>query len=370
MTMNDRVVLFAEEDTMFRLMETALNGEPSPKALESLRYFFGDNIESQLEYLVSIPSLVGLPSGFQGIVCEDEHSLPSLIHEADYLVCERAQIGSDLMVKGRDRLKLIQKLGTDYKNIDVNASKSLGIPVAYMRRIGSMSVGEHVMTLILALSRNLIFAHETAKKRKYATDGLRSAGPPRTKFNWGRVAGIQLVQGKKLGFVGFGENATEVAMLAHRFGMQIVYYQRHRAAEKREKMFDAQYMPSLEQLVAEADFVSIHVPYGPPTEKMFNRKVLANMKPTAFLINISRGGVIDEDALFETLSEKKIAGAALDVYRWEPVPSDAPLLDLDNILWTTHIAAGSGDSSLYGSRDIIANIARVARGETPEYLVK
>jgi phosphoglycerate dehydrogenase-like enzyme len=364
-----KIVLFAEEDTMFRLMETAISGVPSPRAIEALHYFFGDNIDDQLKYLTSIPSMVDLPSGFRGVVCDREENLPSLISGADYLVCERTEITKDLMNLGRGKLKLIQKLGTDYKNIDVPSAKAMGIPVAYMRRIGSMSVGEHVLMLVLALSRNLIFAHEAAKRRKHASDGLRSEGPPRTKFNWGRVPTIRRIQGKKLGFVGFGENATEVAQLAYRVGMQILYYQRHRAPKEKEALTQATYVPTLAQLVSNSDFVSIHVPYGPATEKMFNHEVLSCMRATSFLINISRGGIIDEKALFDILKERKIAGAALDVYRWEPVPSDSPLLDLDNILWTTHVAAGSGDSSLYGSKDIIANIARVARGETPEYLV-
>lgn len=368
--MTAKTVLFAEEDTMFRLMETALNGVASQRASEALHYFFGNHIDEHLNYLTSIPSMVKLPSGFRGVVCDREEDLPSLIPGADYLVCERTRITKELMSLGQGKLKLIQKLGTDYKNIDVPSAKGLGIPVAYMRRIGSMSVGEHVLTLILALSRNLIFAHGAAKSRKHADDGLRSEGPPRTKFNWGRVPTIRLAQGKKLGFVGFGENATEVALLAHRLGMQILYYQRHKAPKEKETLTQATYVPTLAQLVSEADFVSIHVPYGPATEKMFNREVLSCMKPTSYLINISRGGVIDEEALYEVLKEKKIAGAALDVYRWEPVPSDSPLLDLDNILWTTHIAAGSGDSSLFGTRDIIANIARAARGEAPEYLIK
>lgn len=368
--MDKQVVLFTEEDTMFRLMETAINGKASPKALEAMRYFFGKEFDSQLDYLMSIPSLVKLPTGFRGIVCEDEARLASLVIEADYLVCERTEITYELMKLVSGKLKLIQKLGTDFKNIDVRGAKNLGIPVAYMRRIGSISVGEHVLALIFALSRKLVLAHETAKSRKKATDGLRSEGPPRTKFNWGQIPNIQLLQGKKLGFVGFGENAHEVALLAHSVGMEILYYQRHRAPAEREKAVDARYISTLKELARQADFISIHVPYGPATEKMFNLDILSSMKPTAYLINISRGGIVDEEALFEVLSRNKIAGAALDVYRWEPVPSDCPLLDLENILWTTHNAAGSGESSLLGSRDILANIARVARGVKPEFLVE
>jgi lactate dehydrogenase-like 2-hydroxyacid dehydrogenase len=220
------------------------------------------------------------------------------------------------------------------------------------------------------LSRNVMFAHEKAKNRKDARDGLVSEGPPRTKFNWGEVPNIQLVQGKKLGLVGLGENGIEVAMAAHGVGMKILYYQRHRTSVDREKLVDAQYIPSLRQLVQEADFTSIHVPYGPPTEKMFNLEILSSMNPSSFLISTSRGGIVDEEALYKVLSEKRIAGAALDVYRWEPVPSDCPLLALNNILWTTHNAGGAGEFILQENRDVLANIARVERGDSPEFLIE
>jgi lactate dehydrogenase-like 2-hydroxyacid dehydrogenase len=368
--MDEHIVLFSEEDTMFRLMATALNGEPSQKALDALHYFFGDDIQRQLDYLTSLPSTLGLPQEMRGIICEDEKNLPDLISRADYLVCERDEVGHDLMKRGGSRLKFIQKFGGDYKNIDIQAARELGIPVAYLRRVSTISVREHVLALIFALSRNLLYAHGAAKGRKNADDGSRSEGPPRTKFNWGRVPNIQLVEGKKLGLVGFGENGIEVAMAAHAVGMQILYYQRHRAAPEREKIVDAQYVSSLKELVQEADFTSIHVPYGPATEKMFDAEILSAMKSSAYLLSTSRGGVIDEEALYDVLSKQKIAGAALDVYRWEPVPSDCPLLELDNILWATHNAGGSEAFLLQEVHDVLANIARVVMNEEPDYLIK
>ncbi|MBW1944152.1 MAG: hypothetical protein JRJ51_15150 [Deltaproteobacteria bacterium] len=367
--MDEKIVLFSEEDTMFRLMATALNGEPSQKASDALHYFFGDDIHAQLEYLTSLPSTLGLPQGMRGIICDDENELTKLILDADYLVCERTEVSHDLMKGGGTRLKFIQKFGGDYKNVDIQAAQELGIPVAYQRRVSTISVREHVLSLIFSLSRNLLYAHRAAIDRKNANDGLRSEGPPRIKFNWGKVPNIQLVEGKKLGLVGFGENGIEVAMAAHAVGMEILYYQRHRASQEREKLVDAKYVPSLEELVQTADFTSIHVPYGPPTEKMFNAKILSQMKPTAYLISTSRGGIIDEKALYDVLRQKKIAGAALDVYRWEPVPSDCPLLDLDNVLWATHNAGGAGEFLLQEVHDVLANIARVIRKEEPEYLV-
>lgn len=368
--MIEQAVLFAEEDSQFRLMETALNGTPSPEASEALRYLFGENIDPYLNYLTSLPSSVGFPSGFHGMVCNDVSRLPIMIQEADYLVVERANITYELMKNAIGRLRFIQKFGNNYSNIDIEGAKRLGIPVAYLRRVVTMSVAEHVLALIFALSRNLMAGHETAKGRIRATDGLHSEGPPRTKFNWGDVQNIQLVRGKALGLVGFGENAFEVAIAAHCIGMRIMYYDVYKASMDREKVVDARYMASLKQLVQEADFISIHVPYGALTEKMFNLEILSSMRPNSFLINTSRGGIVDEESLFSVLKQNKIAGAALDVYRWEPIPSDCPLLKLESIVWSTHNAGGSKEFILQEIRDVLVNIALVFNGKKPEFLIE
>lgn len=367
--MSEQIVLFAEEDVQWRMLETAINGEPTPKVLDALRYFFGEDIKPHLDYLVSIPKLVGLPPSFRGVVCDKEDKLPTLISNADYLIVERVKINYDLLKYGQGRLKFIQKHGGDYSNIDIEAAKKLGISVGYFRRISTIFIAEHILALIFALSRNLIFAHETAKNRINAVDGLSSQGPPRTKFNWGKVPKIQLVQGKTLGLVGFGENAFEVAKAAYNAGMKITYYQRHRAMTEWEKTVEARYIPSLKEIVHEADFTSIHVPYYSATEKMINLEILSCMKPTSFLINSSRGGIVDEQALYEVLNGNKIAGAALDVYRWEPIPSDCPLLKLGNVIWTTHNAAGSNDIIHQENVEVLAHIAKVARGEKPDHIL-
>ena len=143
--MGEKIVLFAEEDTQFRLMETALSGKASEPALKALHYFFGANIEPQLDYLRTLPKTVGLPPGFRGVVCTDEKQLPSLIPQADYLVFERTEMTYELMKYGKGKLKLLQKFGSDYKNVDLKAAKELGIPVAYLLRVTTISVAEHVL---------------------------------------------------------------------------------------------------------------------------------------------------------------------------------------------------------------------------------
>ena len=183
------------------------------------------------------------------------------------------------------------------------------------------------------------------------------------------MRGIRVLATQTLGLIGLGENSGQIAKRAAALGMRIIYYKRNRLPATEEVALGrAQYL-SLKELVAQADFITIHVPYGPQTEKMVNAEFLAGMKPTSFLINTSRGGVVDEQALYEALQQKKIAGAALDVYRYEPIPPDCPLLDLNNILWTPHMSGGEPEFMLQECEDVLSNLARVWQGTTPTGLV-
>ena len=360
------VVLFAEEDTLFRLMETALNRTLSPKAEKSLHYFFGEDISKPVDYLMGLQSSLGLPVEIKGVVCEQEEKLGEFLKDADFLVVERPPITREMLKKCRGRLKLIQKFGSEYKEIDIVAAKEMGIPVANLLRVSTISVAEHVILLILSLARNIIKAHQAAVARRDAKDKSKSEGPPKALFNWGKVPNIQRLSGKTLGLIGFGENGQQVAVRAYALGMKINYHQRNRVEKSIEKKVEAQYMPTLFELMEKSDFVSVHVPYGPTTEKMITYEVLSHMKPSAYFINISRGGLVDENGLYRILAEKKITAAALDVYRWEPIPTDSPLLGLDNIVWSTHNAGGAPEFMLEESRDVLQNIGRVLRGEKPE----
>ena len=364
--MADYVVLFSEEDTLFRLMETALNRTLSPKVEKALHYFFGEDISKPVAYLKNLLASIGLPPTIKGIVCVEEGKLEQLLPEADFLVAERTPITREMLKQCRGRLKLVQKFGSDYKEIDIVAAKEMGIPVSKLLRVSTISVAEHVILLILSLARNIVKAHQAAVARRDAKDGSKSEGPPRALFNWGRVPNIQRIYGKTLGLIGFGENGHQVAWRAHALGMKINYYKRNRVEKSIEKKVDAQYVPTLFELMERSDFVSVHVPYGPPTEKMITYEVLSHMKPSAYFINTSRGGLVDEDGLYRILSERKITAAALDVYRWEPVPIDSPLLELDNIVWSTHNAGGAPEFMLEETRDVLQNIGRVLRGEEPE----
>lgn len=364
--MSRSVVLFGEEDTLFRLMETALNETLSPTAEKALHYFFGEDISKPIEYLKGVKAGLGLPHDMEGVVCDDGEKLARLMEDADFLVVEHSSVTGDMLRKSGNRLKLIQKFGSDLRPIDTDAATRFGIPVATFSRMSTISVAEHVILLILALARNIVKAHQTAMARGNAGDASRSEGPPRTLFNWGRVPNIELVSGKSLGLVGFGEIGQQVASRARALGMDVNYYRRNRMDGQTEERAGVRYISTLFELMEISDFVSLHIPYNPQTEKIITYEVLSSMKPGAYLINVSRGGLVDEKALHKVLSEKRISGAALDVYRWEPIPQDSPLLRLDTLVWSTHNAGGAPEFMLEESRGVLENIGRVVRGEEPK----
>jgi phosphoglycerate dehydrogenase-like enzyme len=146
--------------------------------------------------------------------------------------------------------------------------------------------------------------------------------------------------------------------------MTVLYHQRHPLPREHEAMVGARYAP-LEELLRESDIVSLHAPHTGETERIIDSSALRQMKDTAVLINTARGGLVDEDALVESLRGRRIAGAGLDTFLDEPLPEGHPLLELDNVLLSPHVGGGTGGGQRGMVADVIANIERAARGEPP-----
>lgn len=363
-------IVFSEEDTLFRLMEMAVKRRPTPEGEKTLTYFFGPDFSAPQQVLTTMADRLGLPGAVQALVCIDDAALDQALQSADFLVTETATITREHLRSCAGRIQLIQKFGRDCRNIDLAAADELGVKVANLVRFSSLSSADHITALLLALARNLLSAHRTVLARR--DPGLKqqfAKGPPRNKFNWGSIRDIRVLAEHTLGLIGLGENSGEVAKRARLLGMRVLYYKRHPLSNEEEAALGGVRHVDFDQLLAQADFVSIHVPYGKETEKMIGREALRKMKRGAYLINTARGGIVDEEALYEALKSGHLGGAALDVYRYEPVPPDCPLLDLDNVLWTPHISGGEPEFMLREVEDVLANIARVLRGETPSGLV-
>ena len=289
--------------------------------------------------------------------------------------------GADVIVTGKQRitaaminaagpiLKLIQVQGRAPWAVDLDAAIAANVPVSFMPHRGAIAVAEHTLALALGVYRKLVPGHLQTASAAYKDLGMEPVlTDERTiAFNWMRFDGLSELYGKVLGLVGLGDIGLEVARRARSFDMEVLYMKRTPIPPEFEKILGLRYV-SLEVIVAQSDILSLHTPHTPQTEGIIGANQLAAMKPTAVLINTSRGGLVDEDALAACLDKREIAGAGLDVFRMEPLPTGHPLMDLDNVLLAPHVGGGGGGGQKGMASDVITNITRVAEGLQAEHL--
>ena len=230
------------------------------------------------------------------------------------------------VLKACPDLKVIARAGTGLDNIDVAAAKAQGITVLNTPAANAISVAELTMGMMIALERHLVGAGSDMREGRWE----------KTKY-----AGRELC-GKTLGIVGFGRIGREVAIRARAFGMKVLTFDS--AITHWPAGFDwALKAASLESLLIEADYISLHVPLTPDSRNMIGTKQFALMQKDAVLINCSRGGIVDEKALHAALTGGTLRAAAVDVFATEP-PGDSPLLKLPNVLATPHLGASTAEA--------------------------
>ncbi len=294
-----------------------------------------------------------------------EEELVARVADVDVIVVRRYFQITRNVIRAAKRLKLIQRLGRVVENVDLSAAKEAGVPVAALPMGLDIAVAEHTFMFILALSRMVLRSHHAVASGEYEQRGLT---PTVTTERTGLAEcwiplPIDTVFNKTLGIVGMGEIGLALAERARAFGMRLLYFKRRRLPRPEEARLGLAFAP-FDELLREADFVSLHVPHTEQTEKMLGAKEFALMKPTAYLINVSRGGVVDEAALCDALKSKVIAGAGLDVFEKEPLPKESPLTTLDNVICTPHSAAiyPMGSNIFYDVQRASENILSVGRG--------
>ena len=241
------------------------------------------------------------------------------------IVRSETRVTADLLTRGPN-LRVIARAGTGVDNIDVHAATRRGIAVMNAPGANTVSAAEHAMGLLLAQARHIPWAAEAMR---------------RGEWDRKRFEGTEL-RGKTIGIVGLGRIGGHVAQLARAFGMQVVghdpYLSPERAAELQLKLLP------LEQLLRQADVVTLHVAHTEQTHHLINAARLKLMKPTAVLVNTARGELVDEAALADAVREKRIGGAAIDVFAVEPLPADAPLRKLERVILTPHLAASTAEA--------------------------
>jgi D-3-phosphoglycerate dehydrogenase / 2-oxoglutarate reductase len=241
-------------------------------------------------------------------------------------------------------LRVIARVGVGYDAVDVAAATQRGIAVTIAPGTNQDAVAEHTFCLMLALVKDLIAQHA----------GVKAGGWPR---------GVNLpLRGQTLGIAGLGRIGKSVARRGEAFGMRLLAYEPFPDAGFAAK-HNVTFVP-FEQLLAESDFLSLHLPYTPESKHVINKKTLAVMKPTAFLINTARGGLVCEADLLEALRAKRLAGAGLDVFEEEP-PGRNPLFELPNVVLTPHAAGGDTRSLRDMTTSAAEAIAALRRGEWP-----
>lgn len=229
------------------------------------------------------------------------------------------------VIEAAQRLKIIAKHGVGLDNVDVQAARGRGILVTTTPGANDEAVADLTFGLLLAVTRHIPRADTL----------VRSGG-------WGRLMGVE-VWGKTLGIVGFGRVGQAVARRARGFDMRILAYDVVDRSDEANRIGAT--LVGFEDLLKESDFVTLHVPLNRSTRHLLDEAALSLMKPSCYLVNASRGGVVDEDALYRALVQGRLAGAALDVYEREP-PSGSPLLGLSNVVFTPHLGAATYESNL------------------------
>jgi phosphoglycerate dehydrogenase-like enzyme len=289
---------------------------------------------------------------------------------ADALVTKAATIDASVLAAAPEA-RFVQKYGGREDGIDLAAAGAAGVTVATMPLRGCIAVAELATTLILALSKQLVVAHRATVEGRYRELGLTPAPTSQRSFafQWMKLPHLLEVHGRTLGIVGYGEIGTEVSVRARALGMEVLYTKRSRLPEGIERRLGVAYRP-LDDLLAASDFVLLSLPHSPESDRIIGARELALMRPDAYLVNIARGPLVDEAALVDALSSGRLRGAGLDVFVEEPVPYDHPLLALDNVILTPHIGGGTGGARVNQMSDVLANVVRFARGETPLHVLK
>lgn len=277
----------------------------------------------------------------------DEH-LKEIIADADYAISGQVGVSGDVLKAAR-KLKLLHKWGVGVDNLDVDTARSLGIKVARTTGSNAVPVAEYTLGLTIAALRGLAIGHAELKKGNWR--GLTAQGMD-----------TFMLSGKTVGIIGFGAIGQQVARLLKGFGCTILYSKRRRLTADEEANLGARFA-TLAEIYAQADVITLNCPLTPETAGLIDRAALKAMKKTAVLVNVARGGIVVEPDLIDALKAREIHAAAFDVFEIEPLPSDSPLLQLDNLVVTPHLASLASDNFEKTVNQMFGNIARVSRGE-------
>ena len=289
--------------------------------------------------------------------CEAERpprdELVNRVKDREALICLLTEKINDELLRTAPKLRIVANVAVGFDNIDVAACTKRGIVATNTPGVLDETTADFAWTLLLAVSRRLGEGEALARSGNWKG------------WNLDQLCGAD-VWGKTLGIVGFGRIGRAVARRASGFQMKVIYTDAARAPEDVEKSLHAEFR-DMNSLLADSDFISLHVPLLPDTRGLFDAPKFFRMKPTAFLINTSRGPVVDEAALVAALENKKIAGAALDVYENEPFIH--PGLKRSNVVLAPHLASASFETRSRMATMAANNVVALFAGQRPAHML-
>jgi glyoxylate reductase len=288
----------------------------------------------------------------RGDVAMTRDDLAAAIQDADVLVPTVTDtIDADLIEAAGDRLKLIANFGAGVNHIDLKAARARGIIVTNTPGVLTEDTADMTMALILSVPRRL------AEGEKLVRSGEWNGWSP------GGMLGHR-IGGKALGIVGMGRIGQAVARRARAFGLSVHYHNRHRLPELAEQELGATWYGDLDTMLAAIDILTIHTPRNPDSENMIDARRIGLLRPHVYLINAARGGIVDEDALVAALEGGRLAGAGLDVWKYEPA-IDPRLLALPNVVMLPHMGSATFEGRAATGERVIRNIQHWADGHRP-----
>jgi len=270
------------------------------------------------------------------------------ISQVDAVISRKGKITREHMLKSRGRLKIVARtgVGVDASRLDLDAAKEYKVWVTNMPGSNAVSVAELVFGQLLALARHTFAANRAVKGNRWG--------------DYLQYLGTELAAKT----VGMGNIGTRVAIRARAFEMAFLVYDPY-IPESHVTALGGKWV-ALDELLQESDFVTIHCPLTAETKQMIGQRELSLMKPSAYVINMARGGIVEENALYKALTQRQIAGAALDVMENEPPPRDHPLFQLDNVIFTPHLGAITLEASKRGEWGAAEEVIRVLEGKRPK----
>jgi glyoxylate reductase len=282
--------------------------------------------------------------------------LRSKIKDIDGLICFPYDKIDKGIIDYAKNLKVISTYSVGFDHIDTEHAKGKKIRVGYTPEVLTDATADMAFSLLLDIARR-------------TTEGDRIIRDGKWKEIYGAFdyVGVDL-QGKTIGILGLGRIGSTLAKRAKAFDMKIIYHNRKHAAKSKEKSLDAKYV-SFEKLITESDFISIHVPHTKETDRLFNMKIFKKMKKSSFLINTSRGKVVNEKDLAIALKKRIIAGAGLDVFEKEPIKKNHPLVKLPNIVLAPHIGSSTKETRIKMAEITVKNLNLGINGKKPTYSV-